>query len=106
YGRIVAHCTKGNADLAAEMAREGYAVAYRRYSRDYVDEENEARAARRGLWAGEFTPPDEWRRDGGNERTRPAAATRAGRGDCLIKGNINGNGERIYHTPDSPSYRN
>lgn len=24
--------------------------------------------------------------------------------DCLIKGNINSKGEKIYHTPDSPSY--
>lgn len=104
YGRIVARCTKGNLDLAAEMARSGFAVAYRRYSRDYVDEENEARAARRGLWAGEFTPPEAWRRDGG---TQPPPAARAERRDgCSIKGNINGDGERIYHTPDSPSYRN
>jgi endonuclease YncB( thermonuclease family) len=108
YGRIVARCTKGNVDLAAAMARAGFAVAYRRYSRDYVDEENEARAARRGLWAGQFTPPDEWRRDGGNERTRraePGQAPAARRDGCAIKGNINGDGERIYHTPDSSSYR-
>jgi endonuclease YncB( thermonuclease family) len=109
YGRIVARCTKGNVDLAAAMARAGFAVAYRRYSSDYVDEENEARAARRGLWAGEFTPPDEWRRDGGNERDRrpePTPAPAARRDGCFIKGNINGDGERIYHTPESASYRN
>jgi endonuclease YncB( thermonuclease family) len=108
YGRIVARCTKGNVDLAAAMARAGFAVAYRRYSRDYVDEENEARSARRGLWAGEFTPPDEWRRDGGserNQRAEPPQAPAARRDGCVIKGNINGDGERIYHTPDSSSYR-
>ena len=36
------------------MVRAGFATAYRRYSTDYVDEENEAKAARRGIWAGEF----------------------------------------------------
>ncbi len=40
----------------------GWALAYRRYSPDYVDEEAEAQAARRGIWAGEFVKPWEWRR--------------------------------------------
>ena len=39
------------------MVRAGFATAYRRYSNEYVDEENEARNARRGIWAGEFTNP-------------------------------------------------
>jgi len=38
-------------------------LAYRRYSLDYVDEEADAQAARRGLWAGEFVKPWEWRRE-------------------------------------------
>ncbi len=35
---------------------------YRRYSLDYVDEEADAQAARRGIWASEFVKPWEWRR--------------------------------------------
>ncbi len=35
---------------------------YRRYSLDYVDEEADAQAVRRGIWAGEFVKPWEWRR--------------------------------------------
>jgi endonuclease YncB( thermonuclease family) len=31
---------------------QGLALAYRRYSRDYVAAEVEARAAGRGMWAG------------------------------------------------------
>ena len=105
YGRVVAQCERGGVDLAAEMARSGLAVAYRRYSTAYVDEENEARAARRGLWAGEFTPPDQWRRDDRSTRSEPPAAPASGnRTGCDIKGNINGEGERIYHTRASPSY--
>jgi len=107
YGRIVARCSNGNTDLAAAMARAGMAVAYRRYSDDYVDEEREAKAARRGIWASEFAPPEEWRRKDSAEeeaarRTAPAPRTR--RAGCGIKGNINGDDERIYHTRDSPSY--
>lgn len=105
YGRIVAVCRSGSADLAAEMVRAGFATAYRRYGSDYIDEENEARAAKRGIWAGEFTPPEDWRRDedarAQRESSQPAAPPRDG---CRIKGNINAEGERIYHVPSSSSY--
>jgi endonuclease YncB( thermonuclease family) len=106
YGRVVAQCSRGGVDLAAEMARSGLAVAYRRYSNAYVDEENEARVARRGLWAGEFTPPEQWRRSDGTTRNEPMASPPAqgSRAGCDIKGNINGDGEKIFHTRASPSY--
>ncbi len=48
--------------LGAWMVSQGLALAYRRYSLDYVDEETDAQAARRGIWASEFVPPWEWRR--------------------------------------------
>jgi len=105
YGRIVAVCRAGNIDLAAEMARSGFATAYRRYSNDYVDEESEARAARRGIWAGEFTAPESYRgeqRDAAREPSTPRQ--QPPRDGCSIKGNVNGNGERIYHTAASASY--
>jgi endonuclease YncB( thermonuclease family) len=105
YGRVVAQCSRGGVDLAAEMARSGLAVAYRRYSTAYVDEENEARAARRGVWAGEFTPPDQWRRDDrAQDRETTSTPASTGRSGCDIKGNINGEGDKIYHTRASPSY--
>jgi endonuclease YncB( thermonuclease family) len=106
YGRVVAVCRSGAADLGAEMVRSGFATAYRRYSNDYVDEENDARSARRGIWAGEFTSPEDYRRDEtpAQTRDRPLPPQRAPRDSCSIKGNINGEGERIYHVPDSPSY--
>ena len=110
YGRIVAVCRAGTVDLGAEMVRSGLAVAYRRYSNDYAAEENAARAAKRGLWSGEFERPEDWRRDQRSESSptssvdeRPTSPRRDG---CYIKGNINGDGDRIYHTPESPSYRN
>jgi hypothetical protein len=37
------------------------ALAYRRYSRDYVGAENEARKAKRGMWRGTLVKPWEWR---------------------------------------------
>jgi len=108
YGRIVAVCRSGSSDLGAEMVRAGFATAYRRYSLDYVDEETEARGARRGIWAGEFTPPDSYRRDDRRESSAQARDTGAQppRAGCAIKGNINGEGEHIYHVPGASSYAN
>ncbi len=62
YGRIVARCvTDGGLDVAERMVRDGWAVAYMRHSPLYVAAERDAREARRGIWAGRFTPPEEWR---------------------------------------------
>ncbi len=106
YERIVAVCRVGNVDLGAEIVRAGFATAYRRYSTDYVDEESEARAARRGIWAGEFTQPEAYRVEQRSEgRERDAVPQPPRRDGCSIKGNINGDGERIYHTPESAAYR-
>ena len=33
-----------------------------KYSTDYVDQENEAKDNRRGIWKGTFVPPWKWRR--------------------------------------------
>ncbi len=62
YKRLIATCYSGKVNLNAEMVRQGWALAYRRYSKDYVTAEKEAREAKRGMWAGEFDPPWEWRR--------------------------------------------
>jgi len=62
YGRIVAVCRAGSIDLNAWMVEEGWAVAYRRYSMDYVQDEGEARGRKAGLWRGEFAMPWDWRR--------------------------------------------
>ncbi len=62
YKRMVARCTVAGEDIGEWMVPQGLALAYRRYSFDYVDEEADAQAARRGIWAGEFVKPWEWRR--------------------------------------------
>jgi len=49
YGRIVAVCRAGDEDLNAWLVAKGWALAYRRYSTDYVDEEAAAGAARKGI---------------------------------------------------------
>jgi endonuclease YncB( thermonuclease family) len=62
YGRILATCTVRGEDMGAWLVRSGHALAFRRYSLDYVPAEDAARAAEAGIWQGRFTPPWEWRR--------------------------------------------
>jgi endonuclease YncB( thermonuclease family) len=62
YGRAVAVCSAGGQDLGGWMVRHGHALAYRRYSRDYVDAEEAAAAEKLGIWAGAFEAPWDWRR--------------------------------------------
>ncbi len=59
YGRGLAHCRVGEIDINAELVRQGQAVAYG----GYRSEEEQARAAGRGLWALDFERPETWRRE-------------------------------------------
>ena len=61
YKRIIAICSKGTTNLNAWMVAQGWAVAFRKYGIDYIREEDEARLARRGIWAGSFDMPWDWR---------------------------------------------
>lgn len=68
WGRIIAECFArvGGVDqtnINEMMVNAGHALAYRRYSRDYVDAEDRAKAEGRGLWAGAFQPPWDWRKE-------------------------------------------
>ena len=61
YGRIVAICFKGTEDLNRWMVANGWAVAFRRFSLDYVADEDTARQKRIYIWSGEFDMPWDWR---------------------------------------------
>ena len=63
YGRMVAKCYRPEGgDIGGWMVSNGWALAYRQYSKDYVDEESAAEVTERGLWAGKFVEPWVWRR--------------------------------------------
>lgn len=57
------------------MVREGWAVAYRQYSKKYVAEEEAARQAAAGIWSSEFDLPWEWRRQGRERETTSGSPT-------------------------------
>jgi len=62
WDRAISVCYLGRDDLNAWMVSEGWAVAYRQYSDDYLREEQEANAAGRGIWSGTFEMPWDHRR--------------------------------------------
>jgi len=61
YGRTAALCRTGTMDLGAEMVRAGWALVLVRHGTDYAAEEEDARSNLRGLWAGAFDAPWDWR---------------------------------------------
>jgi endonuclease YncB( thermonuclease family) len=61
YDRTVAICRVGDTVLNQWMVTQGHAIAYRKYSTAYVAAEEEAKAAGRGIWAGTFEEPAQWR---------------------------------------------
>ena len=77
YGRQLAHIELTHRDgrthdVCAWMVAEGWAVA--EYGNQYRHLERDARRHRRGLWAGTFERPKDWRRA---RRNQPARATPA-----------------------------
>jgi endonuclease YncB( thermonuclease family) len=115
HGRTVAQCTANEVDVNRAMVATGYAVAYRHYSTAYVSAEETAKVNQRGIWAGTFEMPTQYRYE---EFTRPVAAKprRAPpvrmtvsrslpqpSGGCVIKGNRGSHGW-IYHLPGMPYY--
>ena len=62
YKRYLATCFKNKLNLNQWMVKNGYAVAYRRYSKKYVQEEEFAKENKLGLWQGKFINPEKWRK--------------------------------------------
>ena len=62
YGRIVAICFMGDVDVNRWIVTNGWAVAYRKYSRDYIADEERAHSAGLQIWSGSFEMPWDWRR--------------------------------------------
>jgi endonuclease YncB( thermonuclease family) len=70
YGRVVATCSlPDGAELNAWLVRQGWALVSG-FTRAYASEEAEAKAERRGIWAGSFVAPWEWRRQKSSDARR------------------------------------
>ena len=97
YGRLVAVCFADGQDINKRIVSDGFALAYRRYSRDYIAAERNAERDKAGMWQGAFVKPWDWRKGDRLSKIKEQ------KGKCLIKGNISSSG-KIYHTPSSPWY--
>ena len=62
YKRIVAECFIGQINLNKELVRNGWAPAYRYYSKDYITDEEFAKKNNLGMWNGTFIHPKKWRK--------------------------------------------
>ena len=62
YNRFISECYKDKTNINRWMVSNGYAVAYRKYSKKFVSLENLAKKKRLGLWAGTFEMPWDWRK--------------------------------------------
>ena len=62
YQRLVAECFVGKESLSRFMVREGYAVAYSQYSKDFINDEKYAKENKLGIWSMNFQAPSEYRK--------------------------------------------
>ena len=62
YQRLVAECFIGKESLSRFMVREGYAVAYSQYSKDFIEDEKYAKENKLGIWSMSFQIPSEYRK--------------------------------------------
>ena len=62
YNRYIGVCFSKNKNLNKWMVRNGHAIVYRRYSKDYILDEKYAKTNKLGLWSGIFLKPEKWRK--------------------------------------------
>ena len=131
YLRLLAYVYADDVMVQEALLAEGLARAAYIYEPNvrYVDKFNELQRVSRnqgvGIWSIENYAqedgfhPEEQSEQSGTQEVHPATPSTAQTGSagageaesskpasgCSIKGNINSRGEKIYHTPESPSYK-
>ena len=99
YGRLIGDCSIGQININMWLVDNGWALAYRKYSKKYLENENIAKRNRVGIWIGKFVEPWNWRRG-----IRLTSKQDKLNSKCLIKGNISSSGEKIYHVENGQYY--
>ena len=62
YRRNIGICYLKKQDINSWLVKNGYAIAYRRYSKKYIMDEQFAEDNKLGIWQGTFMEPEKWRR--------------------------------------------
>ncbi|GLU26766.1 hypothetical protein Brsp01_19990 [Brucella sp. NBRC 12950] len=91
YGRDLGRCYLGDTDLNQWMVEQGWAVSYG----DYRSAEASARREKRGIWAGSFEMPFQWRREHQKPNAEPETGHEAPSTD-VISGTINYIKDRLF----------
>ena len=63
YNRTLAECFLNNVSLSSYLVKSGYAFAYRRYSKKFVEDEEYARINKIGMWSMTFVYPWDYRKN-------------------------------------------
>ena len=66
YKRYVSECLVNNININKYMVQYGWAIAYRYYSEDYIEEEFIAENKKIGIWKGKFIDPYLYRKKNRN----------------------------------------
>lgn len=113
WGRLIGTCTVAGekSSLNSQLVSRGWAVAYKKYSKKYIAEEAAAKQARRGIWAGPFERPEQWRRNQKRKRNRSKTTGTTGTSEAgksaLPKGHLFGKKTltgRLLHQTTSNSF--
>ena len=62
YKRTLAECFVKDLSLSRYLVREGYAFAYRKYSKKFINDEDFAKKNNMGMWSMNFEYPWDWRK--------------------------------------------
>ena len=62
FKRYLGVCFKGKNNINSWLVKNGHALAFRKYSKKYLNEEFYAKNNKIGLWQGTFEMPWEWRK--------------------------------------------
>ena len=61
YNRTLAECFIDGKSLSKFLVRSGYAFAYRKYSKKFIEDEDFAKVNKNGMWAMKFKYPWDFR---------------------------------------------
>lgn len=103
YNRLLRYVWVGDTFVNLELVKQGFAQSYSyppdiKYQNQFVQAQREAREAKVGLW-GACSAETEI-----DTTSLPVTNGDAAGDFCVIKGNINSSGEKIYHLPGCGSY--
>lgn len=99
FGRLLRYVYVNDEDVGLRLVAEGLALSYEKYPHPelavYEAQEAQAHAQRVGLWGTCPSPASS---------SSPSGSVASSGSGCVIKGNINPQGKKLYHLPTCRGY--